>query len=97
MAATQQPLIGADAVYRAGLETVVSQSPTILAGPVTHYSKRVVSESAPGPDAIPLKWVVTARVEHPQVLKGSHAAKPVVFSRAEQSMMIPPNLLALHP
>jgi len=89
MAATEQPLIGADAVYRTGLETLVSQSPTIVAGPISHYSKRVVKESEPGPNAIPLKWTVTGSVDHPRTLKGSAVEKPVVFSRAEQSMIIP--------
>jgi hypothetical protein len=89
MATTQQPLIGADAVYRSGLEKLVSQSSTILAGRVSQYSKQVLSESEPGPNAIPLKWVVTGRIDHPKVLKGVNIPQPVAFSRAEQSVIIP--------
>src|SRR5437868_8956388 len=86
MAASQQPVVGADAVYKSGLETLVSQSPTIVAGFVSNYSKRVLKESEPGPNAIPLKWVVTGTIDHPRVLKGSLTPISIAFTRTEQSM-----------
>ncbi len=79
----------ADQVYTDGPETLVAQSPTILAGPVSSYARRVVETSQPpGPDAMPMRWIVSGRLENPRALKGA-AAGPIAFSRAEQSVFIP--------
>ncbi|MGH9631057.1 MAG: hypothetical protein ACRD7E_22345 [Bryobacteraceae bacterium] len=79
----------ADEIYRTGQETLIGESAAIVAGPVSNYSKDVVSQSQPGPDGVPLKWVVSGRVENPQLLKGQGRPGPVDFSRPEQSMLVP--------
>jgi hypothetical protein len=80
----------ADQVYRTGPEALIAASATILAGPVSNYCKEVLSVTQPpGPDSIPLKWVVSARLESPQVLKGQLPSDPVCFSRSEQLSMTP--------
>ncbi len=79
----------ADEIYRTGPEVLTAQSSTILAGPVSSYSKQVLTSSQPaGPDAVPLTWVVTGRLENPSVLKGM-AQGPRSFSRNEHSVFIP--------
>jgi hypothetical protein len=79
----------ADQIYTTGPEILAARSSTILTGPIAAYSKRIVSTSEPpGPDAIPLKWVVTGRTDKPTMLKGL-LAKPVAFSRSEQSPVLP--------
>lgn len=77
--------------FTSGPETLVAKSPIILVGRVAALSKRVVSTSTPaGPDAIPLKWIVTGRVDNPTALKGSSGSTMVNFSREEQSPFLPP-------
>ena len=79
----------ADEIYRTGPEVLTAQSSTILTGPVSSYSKQVLTTSQPaGPDAVPLTWVVHGRLENPGVLKGA-ARGPVSFSRNEHSVFIP--------
>jgi hypothetical protein len=89
MFATQAPPVGANTIYRTGIETLVSQSPSILTGSVDDYSKKILSESQGGANAIPLKWIVSGRVNHPKVIKGTLPSKAVSFSRKEQSEIIP--------
>ncbi len=50
---------------------------------------RILSASEPpGPDAIPLKWVVTGRVDNPRTLRGAVQGAAVAFSRAESSTFV---------
>jgi len=78
----------ADEIYTAGPETLTARATKIVAGPVSAYSKRVLSTSEPpGPDAIPLKWIIAGRVDNPKPLKGP-ATGAVSFTRAEHSALI---------
>ena len=80
---------GADQVYATGPETIADRSSTILVGPVSAYSRRIVSTTQPpGSDAVPLKWIVSGRVDKPTILKGSMPG-PVTFSKPEQSLILP--------
>jgi len=85
-------LVGAktiDDTYTEGPETLVARAPTVVAGAVAGYDKKIVSTSTPpGPDAIPLKWVVDGRVDQPLALKGSIPGA-VSFSRMENSPFVP--------
>jgi hypothetical protein len=91
MAATLFATGAADQTYSTGPETLIADSTTILAGPISALSKQIVSTSEPpGPDAIPIKWIIAGLVDSPTPLKGSGAG-PVTFSRPEQSLLLPPS------
>ena len=78
----------AEEIYTAGPETLTASVAQILTGPISEYSMRILSASEPpGPDAIPLKWIVTGRVDNPSPLKGE-VQRAIAFSRAETSMFI---------
>jgi len=78
----------ADEIYTSGPETLVARATQIVTGPIAGYAKRVtLTSEPPGPDAIPLKWTVSARVDHPRQLKGSTVGA-VNFTRAEQSSFV---------
>lgn len=80
----------AEEIFIKGPETLVARSTTIVAGPVSNFSKQVLSTSEPpGPDAMPLKWVIAGHLDNPTVLKGS-APGSVSFSFQEQSLLLPP-------
>jgi hypothetical protein len=81
--------VRADEIYRTGPETLIARSSTILAGPVSNYSRKVESQSQGGADSIPLKWVVNGVLEEPQVLKGQALSGAIPFSRSEQSVVLP--------
>jgi len=89
MALTSATAYRADEIYRAGAETLIAQSSTILAGPVSNYSKHILTQSQPGTDGIPLKWAVSGQLEKPQILKGQAIFEPIRFSRSEQSIFLP--------
>ena len=79
----------ADEIYTVGPETLVARSASILAGALSSYGKQVLETSQPpGPDAMPLKWVVTGRVDSARVVKGQ-ATGPVSFSKTEYSVFLP--------
>ncbi len=79
----------AEDIYRTGPEVLAAHSTTIVTGTVSSYSKQILTTSQPpGPDAIPLTWVVTGRVDNPRVLKGK-AEGPIGFSRNEHSVFVP--------
>ncbi len=79
----------ADQIYSTGPEAMVARSWSVLAGRLSRYSRQIVSSSEPpGPDAIPLKWIVTGTVVDPVALKGA-ATGPVAISRPEQSPILP--------
>ena len=79
----------ADQIYSKGPETLAAEAHTILAGPVSLLSRQLTESSQPpGPDAVPLKWVVAGTVERPQILKGS-AGGSISFTRQEQSEFLP--------
>ena len=78
----------ADEIYTAGPEMLTARATRIVAGPVSAYSKEVLSTSEPpGPNAIPLKWIASGRVDSPVQLKGP-ATGPVSFNREEGSVLI---------
>jgi hypothetical protein len=78
----------ADEIYTTGPEIVTAHAEGIIAGPVSAYSREVLSTSEPpGPDAIPLQWTVSGRVDNPVALKGP-ATGSVSFTRAEGSILI---------
>ncbi len=79
----------ADEIYRRGSETLIAQSTTILAGPISNYSQNVQLRSEGGADSIPLRWVVSGVIDKPQTLKGQAPSGAVRFSRAEQSIVLP--------
>ena len=81
----------ADHIYRMGPETLTAHSFAVYAGPVARYSKQVTEPSPPEPGAVPLTWVVSGRLEQPEVLKGQPPrAGAVPFIRQEQTDEIPP-------
>jgi hypothetical protein len=49
----------ADEIYRTGPETLIARSSSIVAGPVSQYSRKIESESQGGAESIPLKWVIS--------------------------------------
>lgn len=78
----------ADSVFRDGPERWVAESPVIVAGPISDYSKEVLQWSGPGPDGVPLKWVIKGELQKPEVLKG-RASGTRRFSRPEQVGFLP--------
>jgi hypothetical protein len=79
----------ADQIFRIGPETLVASSPAIVAGHISHYQKKDVKMSQPGPDGFPLEWTVTAELELPSTLKGTPLTGPIPFSRSERAFMSP--------
>lgn len=78
----------ADEIFTAGPEVLTERAAVIVTGTVSAYSRQVLASSEPpGPNAIPLKWTVAARVENPIALKGSPTG-PIGFDRQEQSALI---------
>jgi hypothetical protein len=78
-----------DETYMQGPETLSARASAILCGSIAGCDKQIVSTSKPpGPDAIPLKWMVKGRVDDPVALKGS-VLGAVSFSRMEQSPFLP--------
>lgn len=79
----------AEQIFTTGPENLVANSTIILAGHVSSVSKKIVSTTEPpGPDASPLKWIITGEIHNPTALKGS-AGGPVKFSRPEQDLALP--------
>lgn len=78
-----------DEMFTTGPETLVAQSRAIVAGPVSHYSKEV-KEQSQGSAPIPIRWVISGQLEHPETLKGDAPRTPLCFSREEQSPFLPP-------
>jgi hypothetical protein len=79
----------ADQIYSRGPETLAAEAHTIVAGPISMFSRhQTESSQPPGPDAVPLKWVVAGTVGRPQILKGS-ASGSIAFTREEQSEFLP--------
>ena len=78
----------ADEIYTTGPETLVARATQIVTGSIAGYEKRAtLTSEPPGPDAIPLKWTVSARVDRPRPLKGSTLGS-ISFARAEQSSFV---------
>jgi len=75
-------------IYIDGPELLTQSAKTIIVGSVSAYSRQVLlTTEPPGPDAVPLDWNVTARVDNATPLKGP-AVGPVSFVRREQSPML---------
>ena len=79
----------ADEIYRTGPETLIAQSSIILAGPVSNYSKHIVSLAQPESEGVALKWLVNGQLKNPIILKGQFPSQTIQFSRSEQSMILP--------
>jgi hypothetical protein len=81
----------ADQIFRTGPETLVAEASTIVAGPVTDYSRKVLSMSQPESDGFPLKWVASGQIGPAQLLKGQSVPASLRFSRTEHSPFVPPD------
>ena len=77
-----------DEMFTTGPETLVAQARAIVAGPVSHYSK-AVKEQSQGSTPIPVRWVISGQLEHPETLKGDAPGTSLPFSREEQSPFLP--------
>ena len=77
-----------DEMFTTGPETLVAQARGIVAGPVSHYSKEV-KEQSQGSAPIPVRWVISGLLEHPETLKGDAPRTSLRFSREEQSPFLP--------
>ncbi len=73
-----------DEMFTIGPETLVAQARAIVAGPVSHYSKEVKEQSL-GSAPIPVRWVISGQLEHPETLKGDASGAALHFNREEQS------------
>jgi hypothetical protein len=82
---------GADQIYKSGPEDLVAASRTIVAGPVSGYSREVRKYSQPGPDGFPLEWIASGRIDQPILIKGEAVRGPISFSREERSFFVPVN------
>jgi hypothetical protein len=81
--------VSADEIFRTGPEVLTARSSAIVTGPVSSYSKQVLTSSEPrGRGSVPMTWVVTGRLESPRALKGT-VRDPVTFSRKEHSVFVP--------
>jgi hypothetical protein len=89
MALTSVASHRADEIFKTGPETLIAQASTILAGPISNYSKHVVLLSQPESEGVALKWVISGQLENPRVLKGQAPPGAIKFSRSEQSMFLP--------
>lgn len=77
-----------DEMFATGPETLVAQSSAIVAGPVSDYSKEV-KEQSQGSTPVPVRWVVSGQLEHPETLKGDVLRTSLRFSREERSPFLP--------
>jgi len=77
-----------DEMFTTGPETLVALSRAIVAGPVSHYSKEV-EEVSQGSAPIPVRWIISGQLEHPETLKGDVPEGLLRFSREEQSPFLP--------
>jgi len=78
----------ADDIYTTGPEIITAGAKRIVVGLVSTYSRQVLSTSEPaGPNAIPLQWIVSGRVDNPVPLKGLPIGS-VSFTRTEGSILI---------
>jgi hypothetical protein len=76
----------ADEIFTSGPETVIAQSNSIVAGPVTNFSRRTLQSDAPS--GTPLHWEIAGDIVHPLVLKGDPPALPLHFTRHEQAAFL---------
>lgn len=97
MEQTSIPARRADQIFRTGTETLIAETPTIVAGRVADYSRQTAEPTQPAaPHSIPLRWVVNAEVREPQTLKGRAVTGSRRFSRQEQSMLLPEDQTAYY-
>jgi hypothetical protein len=80
----------ADQVYQSGPESLALSSWSIVAGPVSSYTRQVTTSSQ-GTEPIPLTWSISGRVDQPQVLKGAPVSPGLSFLRPERSIIVPPD------
>jgi hypothetical protein len=79
----------AEQIYMTGPEALIARSATILAGAISEYARQVKQTTQPpGPDAAPLRWMVTGKLESPRTLKGPAVAGALAFSRLEASLLV---------
>jgi hypothetical protein len=78
-----------DEMFTTGPETLVAQAHAIVTGPVSGYSKEV-KEQSQGSAPIPVRWVISGQLEHPETLKGDAPKNSLRFSCEEQSPFLPP-------
>jgi hypothetical protein len=77
----------ADQIFRTGPETLVAASSSIVAGPISHYSKEILKSTESDPDSLPVEWKVTGEIDAPRTLKGTPRPSPLRFSRIERSFL----------
>jgi hypothetical protein len=77
-----------DEMFASGPEMLVAESHAIVAGPVSYYSKEV-KEQSQGAAPIPVRWVVSGQLEHPETLKGDPPGSSLRVSRQERSPFLP--------
>ncbi len=80
----------ADEIFRTGIEDLVAESKTIVAGPISKLEIKVLKQSE-GPHSIPLEWEVIGEVKEIQILKGGPMAGPISFLRKERSIFLQPD------
>lgn len=77
-----------DEMFTTGPETLVARSRAIVAGSVSSYSKEV-KEQSQGAAPIPIRWVISGRLERPETLKGNPPGTSLQISREERSPFLP--------
>jgi len=76
----------ADEIYTSGPETLIAQSNSIVAGPVTKFSRKTLQSAAPS--GTPLRWEIAGDIVRPHVLKGDPPPLPLHFTRREQAAFL---------
>jgi hypothetical protein len=77
-----------DETFTTGPETLVAQAQTILVGSISQYTKQV-EEQSQGSAPIPVRWTISAKLEHVEALKGNAPKQPLDFRREERSPFLP--------
>ena len=81
---------GADQIYQSGPESLALEATAIVAGPVSGYTKQVISSSR-GTAPIPLTWSISGRIDQVRILKGASIEPGIPFVRQERSLLVPPD------
>jgi hypothetical protein len=75
-----------DDMYISGPETLIARSTTIVTGPVSGFSKRIL-ETEPRSNT-PLRWEISGEVARPVALKGMLPPPPINFVRVEEAVFL---------
>ena len=75
-----------DDMYTFGPETLIARSTTIVTGPVSGFSQRILL-TEPRSDT-PLRWEISGEVARPVALKGMLPPPPIHFVRIEQAVFL---------